>query len=394
MNFKYKRVVALCITAVLLLSGCKSSKETERNENFKESKIVEAAAATKQKTTEAITEKITQRSEIETTQETIQTESESETIADAQNLDDYVSFLFAGDVCLEEDGFVIDYYDEVGGDLTQCVSPYLLERMRSADIFMLNHEYSISNRGSRLDKYYTFRANPSRMSILKEMDVDIVSLANNHVYDYGYDAFEDTLRLLDESGIRRVGAGMNLAEAEQVQYFEVNGIKIGVVSASRAEKYVITPEAKENEPGVFWMYDDTRLKEVCTEADGQCDFLIAYVHWGTEDSCYFEEYQQEIARELVDCGVDAIIGGHPHIVQGMEYIEDVPVLYSLGDFWFNGSDKYSMMVQLNIYRNGTCKVDIVPCRQKDYGIHYIENPAEQKAFYDYLSELSPGVIFG
>ncbi len=328
MNFKYKRVVALCITAVLLLSGCKSSKETERNENFKESKIVEAAAATKQKTTEAITEKITQRSKIETTQETIQTESESETIADAQNPDDYVSFLFAGDVCLEEDGFVIDYYDEVGGDLTQCVSPYLLERMRSADIFMLNHEYSISNRGSRLDKYYTFRANPSRMSILKEMDVDIVSLANNHVYDYGYDAFEDTLRLLDESGIRRVGAGMNLAEAEQVQYFEVNGIKIGVVSASRAEKYVITPEAKENEPGVFWMYDDTRLKEVCTEANGQCDFLIAYIHWGTEDSCYFEEYQQEIARELVDCGVDAIIGGHPHIVQGMEYIEDVPVLQS------------------------------------------------------------------
>ena len=161
MNFKYKRVIALCITAVLLLSGCKSSKETERNENFKESKIVEAAAATKQKTTEAITEKITQRSEIETTQETIQTESESETIADAQNLDDYVSFLFAGDVCLEEDGFVIDYYDEVGGDLTQCVSPYLLERMRFADIFMLNHEYSISNRGSRLDKYYTFRANRS-----------------------------------------------------------------------------------------------------------------------------------------------------------------------------------------------------------------------------------------
>ena len=232
------------------------------------------------------------------------------------------------------------------------------------------------------------------MSILKEMSVDIVSLANNHVYDYGYEAFEDTLRLLDENGIRRVGAGMNLAEAEQVQYFEVSGIKIGVVSASRAEKYVITPEAKENEPGVFWMYDDTRLKQVCKEANEQCDFLIAYVHWGTEDSCYFEEYQQEIARELVDCGVDAIIGGHPHIVQGMEYIGDVPVLYSLGDFWFNGSDKYSMMVQLNIYRDGKCEVDIVPCRQKNYGIHYIENPAEQKAFYDYFSELSYGEIFG
>ncbi len=390
MNFKYKRMAVLCIMATLILSGCKTDKDTEKNQSFKESNIVEAAAPTKEQTTETITE----NTQNETTQETVHTNTEQDTTMDIQNPDDYVSFLFAGDVCLEEDGFVIDYYDKVGGDLTQCVSPYLLERMRSADIFMLNHEYSISSRGSKLDKYYTFRANPSRMSILKEMGVDIVSLANNHVYDYGYEAFEDTLRLLDENGIRRVGAGMNLAEAEQVQYFEVSGIKIGVVSASRAEKYVITPEAKENEPGVFWMYDDTRLKQVCKEANEQCDFLIAYVHWGTEDSCYFEEYQQEIARELVDCGVDAIIGGHPHIVQGMEYIGDVPVLYSLGDFWFNGSDKYSMMVQLNIYRDGKCEVDIIPCRQKNYGIHYIENPAEQKAFYDYFSELSYGEIFG
>lgn len=394
MGFKYKRTIVLCITAVLLLSGCKNSGDTKKEEAFKEHQIAEAAAPTKEETTKNTTEMAAQKTEEETTEEAAKMETAHETTANFQNPDNYVSFLFAGDVCLEEDGFVIDYYDEVGGDLTQCVSPYLLERMRLADIFMLNHEYSISDRGSRLDKYYTFRANPSRMSILKEMNVDIVSLANNHVYDYGYDAFEDTLRLLDENGIRRVGAGMNLAEAEQVQYFEVNEIKIGVVSASRAEKYVITPEAKENEPGVFWMYDDTRLKEVCREADGQCDFLIAYVHWGTEDSCYFEEYQREIARELVDCGVDAVIGGHPHIVQGMEYIEDAPVLYSLGDFWFNGSDKYSMMVQLNIYRDGKCEVDIVPCRQKDYGIHYIENPDEQREFFDYFSELSPGVIFG
>lgn len=393
MNFKYKSVAVLCIMAVLLLSGCESSKGTEKKEDFKEQQIEEVAVAAKEETTQKI--ETTTKQEVTTEQvvqiETETTTKEEETTTIFQNPDDYVSFLFAGDVCLEEDGFVIDYYDEVGGDLTQCVSPYLLERMRSADIFMLNHEYSISSRGSRLDKYYTFRAKPSRMSILKEMSVDIVSLANNHVYDYGYDAFEDTLRLLDENDIRHVGAGMNLAEAKKVEYFEVKGIKIGVVSASRAEKYVITPEAKENEPGVFWMYDDIKLKEVCREADGQCDFLIAYVHWGTEDSCYFEEYQQEIAQELVDCGVDAIIGGHPHIVQGMEYIKDVPVLYSLGDFWFNGSDKYSMMVQLNIYKNGQCKVDIVPCRQKNYGIYYIENQEEQSQFFHYFLGLSPGV---
>jgi poly-gamma-glutamate synthesis protein (capsule biosynthesis protein) len=304
-----------------------------------------------------------------------------------------VSFLFAGDVCLEEDGFVIDHYDEVGGDLTQCVDTSLLQKMDAADLFMLNHEYSISSRGSRLDKYYTFRADPSRMSILKQMSVDIVSLANNHVYDYGYDAFVDTISLLDEAGIRHVGAGMNQSEAEKVEYFEIKGIRIGIVSASRAEKYVITPQATADTPGVFWMYDDTRLKEVAAEAAAQCDYLIAYLHWGTEDSKYFEQYQHDIAQELVNVGVDAIIGGHPHIVQGMEYIDDVPVLYSLGDFWFNGSDKYSVMVQLDIYKDGSEVVEIIPCRQKDYCIHEITDETEKKEFFDYMSRLSPNVEF-
>ena len=304
-----------------------------------------------------------------------------------------VRFLFAGDLCLEEDGFVLDYFDEVGGDLTRCVSPYLLERMAMADIFMMNHEYAISSRGSRLDKYYTFRADPSRISILKQMSVDLVSLANNHVYDYGYDAFADTLNLLDENGIRHVGAGMNASSAEKVEYFDIRGIRIGVVSASRAEKYVITPQATDSQPGVFWMYDDTRLIEVVSEAASQCDFLIAYLHWGTEDSKYYEDYQHDIAQKLVDSGVDAIIGGHPHIVQGMEYVGDVPVFYSLGDFWFNGADKYSMMVQLSIYKNGTSEVEIIPCRQQNYTITYMKDEEEQEEFFDYMRELSPNVIF-
>ena len=125
--------------------------------------------------------------------------------------------LFAGDICLEEDGFVLDHYDEVGQNLEACMSPYLLSRMHEADIFMLNHEYTISGRGSKLNKYYTFRANPSRMEILKQMGVDIVSLANNHIYDYGYDAFVDTLALLDENGIRHVGGGMDSEQAEKVE---------------------------------------------------------------------------------------------------------------------------------------------------------------------------------
>ena len=389
--------------AVLTLSGCSGKKENERSDIKameamaevvdEETTIVETMEThpeTMTLETTAVETTAVETTIIETTDaETTQPETDSQPATE-----DYVSFLFAGDICLEEDGFVLDHFDETGGNLEQCMSPYLLERMASADLFMLNHEYSISSRGSRLDKYYTFRANPERMDILKQMSVDIVSLANNHVYDYGFDAFSDTISLLDQAGIRHVGAGFNQEEAEQVEYFDVRGIRIGVVSASRAEKYVITPQAKGDKPGVFWMYDHDRLKEVTAEAASQCDFLVAYLHWGTEDSEYFEDYQHNIAEELVECGVDAIIGGHPHIVQGMEFLGDVPVMYSLGDFWFNGSDKYSIMIQLNIYKDGSCTVEIIPCRQKDYCIYAIKDSDGQTAFFDYLSRLSPGVSFG
>lgn len=414
-----KRYLVLCLSVMAAFCGCGRKNIPQTTQS-----AVEAIATVKETDTQKI-------KETETTEETVsETESESavepvtehmsetmtetteETVPETTTLPveiesetalktlaeqggtDYVSFLFAGDICLEEDGFVLDYYDEVGQDLTKCISPNLLNKMASADIFMLNHEYSISDRGSRLDKYYTFRAMPQRMEILKQMSVDIVSLANNHVYDYGYDAFSDTISLLDQAGIRHVGAGLNRTEAEKVEYFDVKGMRIGVVSASRAEKNKITPDATDMQAGVFAMYDDTRLLEVAAQAATQCDFLIAYLHWGTEDSKYFESYQERIANQLVDAGVDAIIGGHPHVVQGMEYIGDVPVLYSLGDFWFNGENKYSMMVELDIYRDGSCSTGITACRQKDYTISDIEDAGELQEYYRYLSNLSPNVSFG
>ena len=95
----------------------------------------------------------------------------------------------AGDLCFAEDGFVLDHYDEVN-DLAQCISPKLLEITNASDIFYVNHEYAISDRGASLaGKYYTFRAHPKRMELLKEMGTDLVSLSINHVYVYGEDAF-------------------------------------------------------------------------------------------------------------------------------------------------------------------------------------------------------------
>lgn len=299
---------------------------------------------------------------------------------------------FAGDICLTEDGFVIDHYDAVGQNLSECITDDIRTLTNAADIFVLNHEYPVSTRGTALaGKYYTFRASPEREQILKELGCDLVSLANNHIYDYGPDAFLDTLQTLKDEGIPYMGAGENLAEAKKPVYFTVNGIKIGFLAANRSEKIIYTPEAGENSPGVVRMYDTQMMDEMIREASDQCDYLIAYVHWGTEDSPYYEEYQREIAKEFFDAGLDALIGGHPHVLQGMEYIDGKPVIYSLGDFWFNSESKYTTIVNLDITKDGLKSVSFVPCRQEDYKTRMLYGE-DADAFYAYLQNLSPNAV--
>ena len=297
---------------------------------------------------------------------------------------------FAGDICLTEDGYVIDHYDAVGGDTNLCLSKEIMDRLNEADISMINHEYPVSTRGTALEgKYYTFRAAPEREIILQQMGIDIVSLANNHIYDFGADAFYDTLEALHQIKIPYVGAGADMEEASKPVYFVVNGIKIGFVSANRSEKIIFTPEAGESSPGVVRMYDTAMMNNIIKEACRHCDYLVAYIHWGTEDSKYYESYQTDIAQEFFDSGADAIIGSHPHVLQGIGYVDGKPVIYSLGDFWFNGETKYTTIVNLKVSIDGLAELSVLPCIQEGYETHYISNESRQSAFYDYLRELSP-----
>ena len=137
------------------------------------------------------------------------------------------------------------------------------------------------------------------------------------------------------------------------------------------------------------MYDTAMMNDIIEEASGQCDYLIAYVHWGTENAKYYEAYQTKIAQEFFDSGADAIIGSHPHVLQGIGYVDGKPVVYSLGDFWFNGKTKYTTIVNLEVTIDGMARLSVLPCIQEGYETHYISDEAGQSAFYDYLRILSP-----
>lgn len=299
--------------------------------------------------------------------------------------------VIAGDLCFAEDGFVIDHFDEVG-KLDECISPEILDVTNGADLFFLNHEYAISDRGEPLaGKYYTFHANPDRMDLLKQMGVDLVSLANNHVYDYGADAMLDTVELLQQAGIAYVGGGRNIEEARRPVFFDINGIRVGFVAASNAEKMRYTPQAEDDSPGVLLAYDTAEFNEVIEQASQECDYLIAYIHWGDEDTNDYNDLQRELGREFLESGADIVVGGHPHVLQGMEYVDGKPIVYSLGDFWFNDETKYTGLLKLSIGRDGLKGMSFVPCTQEGYETHYLSDPEDQAELFDFLEGLSPNV---
>ena len=302
-----------------------------------------------------------------------------------------VTIAVTGDVCLADDWENMLVLALKGGVLSECIDEELLAGMNDADLTLVNNEFTISDRGEPLEgKYYTFRSSPANVSLLTEMGVDIVSLANNHVYDYGARAFADTLEILEGAKIAYIGAGRNIDEASEPRYFIVNGIKIAFVAATRAEKMLLTPQATESASGVLRTYKPDRFLAVIAEAKTNADFVIAYPHWGTENTHVLEQAQTEQARQYIDAGADAVVGSHTHCLQGIEYYRGCPVVYSLGNFWFNHEDGDTALLEIDIDVNGL-SLKLIPCLQKG-GVTSPAKGVEKERILRYMENISADVI--
>ena len=301
---------------------------------------------------------------------------------------------FAGDINLSEGWSTTQHLDKCPNGIADCISPNIIALTNSCSLFMLNNEYTYSTRGTKLaGKAYTFRADPSRVSVIQQLGTDVVLMANNHVYDYGKDAFLDTLTTLDSVGIPYVGAGRNMSEAERPIIFTVNGIKIAYVAATRAEKTIYTPEAGKDTPGVLRTYDETHYLNVIRNAKKNADYVVASVHWGTEYSNNADSTQQKLAHEYIDAGADAVIGSHTHVLQGIEYYKNKPIMYSLGNFWFNNKTLNTcvFVITLNPQADGSValsNVKFVPCIQKNLTTTWPTDAASQQKIINFEKGIS------
>ncbi len=306
---------------------------------------------------------------------------------------DEVTFAFAGDILFDDHYAVMARVAQNGGDITKGIDPALIEEMKRADVMMLNNEFPYSDRGEPLEgKQFTFRAPVSAAGYLNTLGVDLVSLANNHAYDYGETAFLDTMTALADEGIVYVGAGRDLAEARRPVCYIINNIKVAVVSATQIER-LDNPDTKgatDTAPGVFRCWNGDNLIETVRQAAADNDFVIAYIHWGTENEEATDWAQEEQAVALAEAGADLIIGGHTHCLQRIDVVNGVPVAYSLGNFWFNSKTLDTGMIEITLDENGLRDCRFVPCLQSDCRTTLLTGEEKERVL-DHMRSISGGV---
>ena len=309
------------------------------------------------------------------------------------NKEGVVSLGFVGDILFDDEYAVMANLLERGATIENGISEEMLAQMQSVDILMANNEFPYTDRGMPLEgKSYTFRADRESVGYLKDMGVDIVSLANNHCYDFGETGLLDTLETLEDAQMPYVGAGRNLEEAVRPVYFIANDMKIAVVSATQIERFdnPDTKGATESSPGVFRCWNPEKLYQVVREAKANSDFVVVFIHWGTENKEEPDWVQLEQAPGLAEAGADLVIGAHPHCLQGIQYYGDVPVVYSLGNFWFNSKTVDTCLFKVNLTKDGIASMQFVPAIQKDSKTDLVYG-SEKERIISHMEGISYGI---
>ncbi|WIF94061.1 CapA family protein [Caminicella sporogenes] len=241
---------------------------------------------------------------------------------------------------------------------------------KSSDLSIVNLETSIGINGKPYpNKKYTFQAKPEALLGLLDAGIDGVSIANNHTLDYGIKGFMDTLKNLERLNIQYAGGGRNIEDAKKAVIWDIKGIKIGFLAFSRVIPNV-NWYAGKNKPGLLGAYDchaDDVLNLVKT-VKKDVDFLIVSIHWGKELKSYPQPSDIIFAKKLIDSGADCIMGHHPHVLQGIQFYKNRPIIYSLGNFIFSSKSKQcrqSIIFNLEICKDGIVDTNIIPISIKN-----------------------------
>jgi len=270
-----------------------------------------------------------------------------------------ISILFLGDVMLSRG---VAYQITKNNDLYYSFRNIQL-LLQQNDFVFANFESPLINGPEIHSGETNFRVDENMVPILKELNFSILSLANNHMLDFGQKGLLNTLKILDENKIQYVGAGQNYQEAHQYKILEKNGIKFAFLAYNDSDVVPKTDEAAESRPDTALM-DVEALKKDVARARAAADFIIVSMHSGTEYQERPNSRQIEFGHAAIDAGADLVIGHHPHVVQKVEKYKNGYIFYSLGNFIFDQmwseKTKEGAAIQISFSKNEIKNIKILP----------------------------------
>lgn len=244
-----------------------------------------------------------------------------------QSEDDASTMIFVGDIMLSRSvGAVM----QESGDYNY---PFLKVAgfLRSADLTFANLENPVSSRGVNVGSKYSFRADPRVLQGVKFAGIDIVSIANNHMWDWSRVAFLDTMTHLASAGIDFTGGGHNAEEAHRQVIKDVKGTKVAFLGYTQFLQNVV---AGSDSAGIT-KWDMASMVSDIKKAKASSDLVVASFHWGDEYQTIHNLKQEQFAKAAIDAGASLIIGHHPHVVQEVMQYKNGWIAYSLGNFVFD-----------------------------------------------------------
>ncbi|KIW98489.1 uncharacterized protein Z519_00150 [Cladophialophora bantiana CBS 173.52] len=246
----------------------------------------------------------------------------------------------------------------------------IYDRLRRADSCFANLEMPFSKDGYPAEKLIPLKCDPAQADVIRELGIDVVTCANNHGMDFGFEGLRMTSQALDTVGVAHVGSGENVFEAFAPVVKTLNGAKVAYIGVTTTlpngagagrsrpglagvrvfSKFVVDSVTIDESPGMApfvetetYKPDEEILLKTIRHAKTQADVVLVAIHWGVpygwvqNSQDEIATYQQPLAYAMIDAGASAIFGHHPHVVQGVGFYKGSPIFYSLGNFIFSNS---------------------------------------------------------
>jgi len=276
-----------------------------------------------------------------------------------------VSIVSVGDIMIGN--HTIAYMERLGLQYPFAATASVIKK---GDMALANLESPFTDTGTRFEKTFTFKVPPQYGVSLLEPGIDVVTLANNHILDYGIEGLNDTITLLDSIGILHCGAGNTKRDARQPAIFQVNGFRIAVLGYSMTfpEEFFAT----NSSGGTNYPHENNLVANI-QRCDTLADFTVVTFHWGEESSNAVKSYQRRMAHRVIDLGADLVVGHHPHVLQGLEIYKNRLIAYSLGNYAFSSYStiaREGMILKTCLSTDGLLYAKVYPMSVDNYKISF------------------------